>query len=211
MEEEIWKAVEGYEGLYEVSSLGRVRSFRHTAGGPKCLKQYIGKHGYATVTLYDKSGSPKLKRMNRLVADNFIPNPEQKPCVDHINGDRQDNTVNNLRWVTHSENGNNPLTLARYREAARKRVASGIMPPFHKRGEGNPVAKAVCQFSMAGEFVARYSSCLEASDETGVTRSGIGRCCNGIYAQMSGYIWRFEADCPVENGTPVLITNTVRL
>lgn len=198
----------GYEGSYDVSSFGNVRSYMTTATGePRELKKNISRYGYACVALYS-GGKAKLKRVSRLVAESFIPNPFGKPFVDHIDGVRLNNHVDNLRWVTSFENMRNPVTLAAVSRSARARVSRGILPPFKGRGDESPVAKAVCQFKTTGDFVARYGSGLLASENTGFERTGISRCCRGEQASFAGYIWRFETDCTSEEGTPVLTTKT---
>lgn len=106
--EEIWKDIQGYEGLYQVSNLGRVKSLARldTRGqrvSEKILK--LGKHraGYFRVNLY-KNGKMKQYLVHRLVALAFIPNPENKEQVNHIDGNKQNNVIENLEWCTHSEN-----------------------------------------------------------------------------------------------------------
>lgn len=124
LEGEIWKDVVGYEGRYAVSNLGRVASLsrleNHNYGGkklikPQILKQRTAKNGYKTISIR-KNGILNLYLVHRLVALAFIPNPENKPCVDHINRDRTFNQVDNLRWVTHSENMLNPLSYPLYQK-----------------------------------------------------------------------------------------------
>ena len=115
MKEE-WKDVKGYEGLYKVSNLGNVYSY-HTK---KILKQHSDKYGYRQVVLCFK-GKPNCKKVHRLVAIAFIDNPNNKPAIDHINGIKNDNKVNNLRWVTNKENSNNPITLEINRKNAKTR------------------------------------------------------------------------------------------
>ena len=105
---EIWKEIKGYEGLYEVSSEGRVNSLGRKPG---IMRPGTSK-GYLKVGL-TKDGIRSMFRVHRLVAEAFIPNPDNKPEVDHINGDRKDNRAENLRWMTHKENNNNPVTLER--------------------------------------------------------------------------------------------------
>ena len=101
---EIWKEIKGYEGLYEVSSEGRVRNI--IKGNYLTFKSY---NDYQRVGLC-RHQKQKWFLVHRLVAQAFIPNPDNKPEVDHINCDRRDNRIENLRWVTSKENNNNPIT-----------------------------------------------------------------------------------------------------
>jgi hypothetical protein len=105
MNMEIWKDIEGYEGLYQVSNEGRVKSLRNN----KILKPYTNR-GYEYV-VFSVDNKRITKKAHRLVAEAFIQNPQNKPCVDHINTITTDNRVENLRWCTPKENSNNELTI----------------------------------------------------------------------------------------------------
>lgn len=133
---EKWKDIKGYEGLYQVSNKGRVRSLDHyieaTKGHPqlckgRLLKNWIHPETHYVVTDLYKDNIRKHVKTHRLVAEAFIPNPENKPFIDHINRDRQDNRVENLRWVTKTENMNNPLTLKAISVAQRKRFCKNTL------------------------------------------------------------------------------------
>lgn len=99
---ENWRDVVGYEGLYEVSDLGRVRKMSLVAQ----LPEYLNHKFYPTVNLY-RCGKNRNIVVHRIVAQTWLPNPDNKPCVDHINGDKSDNRVLNLRWATYGENCQN--------------------------------------------------------------------------------------------------------
>ena len=98
---EIWKPIEGYKGKYEVSNLGRIKSL--CWGRVKILKKHLSKHGYV-VTYLSINTLVKTIKVHRLVAQAFIPNPDNKPCVNHIDSIRTNNNVNNLEWCTWKEN-----------------------------------------------------------------------------------------------------------
>lgn len=119
MTHEIWKDIQGYEGLYQVSNLGNIKNIRRD----KLLKKTINSKGYNVVGLY-KNNIGKQYRVGRLVSENFIPNPYNRNEIDHINTIRNDDRVDNLRWCTHSENIRNPITHVRLIDS--------------KKGERNP-------------------------------------------------------------------------
>lgn len=104
-EEEIWKDIEGYEGLYQISNFGRVKSLKRNI-----LLRYGSCKGYHNVSL-SKNGIIKTFTVHRLVAKHFISNPENKTIIDHIDTNIHNNNVKNLRWVTSKENCNNPITI----------------------------------------------------------------------------------------------------
>ena len=111
MSGEIWKDIAGYEGCYQVSNLGNVRNVKTS----RVLKGRLDMYGYCRVILYKKGAKYKSFQIHRLVATAFIPNPENKPQVDHANTVRADNRLDNLRWVTYHENNMNPLTREKFR------------------------------------------------------------------------------------------------
>ena len=117
MSEEIWKDIEGYEGIYQVSNLGRVKSLkRHSVNNAntkdRLLKPSLDSKGYLHVIL-SKNGIQYNKTIHRLVAQTFIPNPENKPQVNHIDEDKTNNMVCNLEWMTNKENRNHGTAIKR--------------------------------------------------------------------------------------------------
>ena len=96
---EFWRDIEGYEGLYQISNVGQVKSLKRN----KILKPSPTKDGYLRVKL-SKEGNKKMFYIHRLVAAAFLPNEEELPEIDHINNDRADNRVANLQWISHVEN-----------------------------------------------------------------------------------------------------------
>lgn len=110
-------AVKGFEGLYEVDSLGNVYSVLQTSSRRKgILRQYPNEAGYMKVNLYDVNGKCKKKYVHRLVAEAFISNPLNKPNVNHIDANVKNNSVNNLEWCTQSENILHAVKLGRYKD-----------------------------------------------------------------------------------------------
>ena len=126
MENEIWKDIEGYEGLYQISNMGRVKSLNYKGhkGKVRILKQSFDKYGYLNVGLTDSEGKMKTIKVHRIVAQAFIENIGDKPCVDHISTVKTDNRVENLSFVTHKENNNNELTKKHLSEGHKGRVVS---------------------------------------------------------------------------------------
>jgi len=115
MQEEIWKDVPGYEGFYQVSNLGNIKGLHRRCYG-RILSPAKNSKGYRYVCLY-RDGKSKGIKVYRVVALAFLPNPNNLPEIDHIDGSRDNDTVSNLRWVSHQENINNPITRERFRNA----------------------------------------------------------------------------------------------
>ncbi len=179
---EIWKDVDGFEGIYQVSNLGRVKSF--WSKNKNILKPYKDHEGYYQVKLVRYSGAKsKNKRIHRLVAIAFIPNPENKPTVNHKKGIKLDNRVNELEWATYSENH-----LHAYR--------IGLKKPYQRkqRGSDNLLCKPVIQYAQNNEFIDRHQSQIDAEIKTGIKNYNISSVCRGRNKTAGGYLWRFEKD-----------------
>lgn len=161
---EQWKPVVGYEGLYEVSNYGNVYSMRTK----KILKPAKDNLGYLQVSLH-KNGHGKNWRVHRLVAIAFIPNPENKETVNHIDEDKTNNHIYNLEWMSRGDN---------IRYSARNKVKKNV-------GKGRS-KKVLCI-----ETGQSYDSMTEAARQTGIAQSNISQCCNGKNKTAGGFHWCF--------------------
>lgn len=176
MSKEVFKNIEGYDN-YLVSSYGRVLNVKK----PKYLKQSLSPGGrYKFVSICNKCGC-KQYYVHRLVATAFIPNPHNKPCVDHIDTDTFNNDADNLRWTTTKENHNNPISIEKHTAANRSRERNDTTP------------RKVGQYTLDGELVEVYDSLRKASKAMGKTNNVtmIMNCCKGKANTAYGFKWRY--------------------
>lgn len=181
--EEIWKSVKDYEGLYEISSLGRLRSLPKLCGlSPRKLKikkSVADKYGYLRVPLY-KNGVAKNKQIHRLVAEAFIPNPNGYDQVNHRDENKQNNVVSNLEWCDTYYNSNYG---SRNNTISVKMKGKNINSPS--------LSKRVAQYTKDGTLITIYQSSMEAYRKTGCDSSSIIKCCKGKLKSTKGYVWHY--------------------
>lgn len=181
---EIWKKV-AVNSDYEVSNMGNIRSHKHgktrmlkpfRRGGLKKDEQNRG--GYLSVRLLD-NGTEHDFAVHRLVAMAFIPNPDNLPIVNHKNGIRNDNRVENLEWCNNSYN---------------------IWHSYNVLNNSNGIERAVTQYDVKGKFICKHDSISNAEKETGVNSSSIAEVCrkNTYRKTAGGFIWRYADDEDVE-------------
>ena len=183
--EEIWKDVVGYEGLYEVSNFGNVRSlFRYK----KQLRWDVAHNRYATVQLF-KNKIGKRLLVHRLVAEVFLPNPGNLPVVNHKDENKLNNNVDNLEWCTQGYN-------LSYNNGHKKRADSKRW--FYdelsvKFKENNPAIKLpVIQMSLDGEFIKEWPSAKDATTELGYESNHICECCKNKRKTSNGFRWKYK-------------------
>lgn len=176
---EVWRDIEDYVGSYQISNFGRVRSLERIENcrgrgkrlnKGRFLKQFNGKDKYKFVSLC-KYGKTKQCSVHRLVAQAFIPNPDNLPCINHKDENKSNNSVNNLEWCTIAYNNN-------YGTAIQRRVEKQSKP--------------VLQYTLNGEFVNEYPSVMETARQTGILQSNISMCCLGKRKTAKGFIWRYK-------------------
>ncbi len=176
---EIWKDIVGYEGYYKVSNLGRIKSLdwitRHNYGGEKkksgCVIKPINQNnGYLTVNLSVR-GKRKCVLIHILVATSFIQNPENKPCVNHKDGDKKNNNLINLEWVTYSENSIHSYRVLNKISSRRKPVMQLCL--------------------LTSRVINTFSSSMEAASVLKVSNKNISAVLNNRSKSCGGYGWTF--------------------
>lgn len=169
---EVWKDIPQYEGLYQASNLGRIRSlYNYKRNGTNILVPKI-KRGYYQIGLR-KEGIRKWHQVQRLIAEAFISNPDNLPQVNHKNENKLDNRVDNLEWCSVSYNNCYGTRIQRVKDK---------------------VAKPILQFDLDGNFIKQYSSLREASKDLKIHPSNISHCATGKYKTCKGYIWKYKSE-----------------
>lgn len=225
---ELWRDIKGYEGLYQVSNYGRVRSLDHYIQGRnqygaifKILKKgkIVKPHKHCNTPYYFVNLNHKPKDVHRLVAEHFIPNPDNKPCVGHMDCDVSNNTVENLYWCTHKENNNHPITRGRMSEGQRRYFDNGGKVAFKGKhhteetkkkisevnkgkfsGNKNPMygirveknLRRVDQIDkITGEVLNSFICVKDAATSVGCAPTNISACCSGKLKTVKGSIWKY--------------------
>lgn len=195
----MYKEIEGFDGHYFIKEDGTVISV--AKGVEKVLTQHDNGFGYMTVNLW-KGNKGHMRYVHRLVAEAFLDNPNHYKYVDHINTIKDDNRVENLRWVTAKLNYHNPITkekmrIARsdpeYKKKMAERMSGENNPAYTHREKNNfvknnPQAKKpiICE-----ETGVIYDSACDAYKETGICRATINKCCNNKQITAGGYHWKY--------------------
>lgn len=211
-----WKDIQGYEGLYQVSNLGEVRSLKYKGrNNIKILKGASDKDGYRRVALFDKEKCRKEYRIHRLVAEAFIPNPENKPQVNHIDGNKINNKSDNLEWATQEENMQHAYKmglkvqtkevrekisrgrLGKYKgekaywyskhltEEAKKKISESRKGKY--LGSNSPNSKKVMCVT-TGEI---FGSSREAAEKYNISMRSICKCCRGELKTYKKLKWEY--------------------
>lgn len=161
---EIWKDIKETKGIYQVSNKGRVRK------GNKIIKQFDNGNGYMYVATF-VDNKHKNKRVSRLVAQEFVENPNKYLYVNHIDENRKNNNAENLEWCSIKYNNNYGKRIEKYKMAR---------------------YKPIIQYDRDNNFVKRWDSIKEITQKLNISRSGIVDCAKGRTIQFKGYIWKYE-------------------
>lgn len=175
--EEIWKDIDGFKGYYQVSNFGRIKSlFRYVkvkngfrSVQEKILKPKIDKDGYLHIVL-QKNRKSRYFAIHRIVANAFIPNPNNLPQINHKDENKANNHVENLEWCTELYNDN---------YGNRNKKISKLK------------YKPINQYSLSGDFIRWWESGVCIEKETGFNRKNISACCCGVKKTAYGYVWKF--------------------
>lgn len=189
---ENWKDIKNYEGLYQISNFGRIKSLKKWCGNKyvqkwtkceKILKQAKHYHGYKYVIL-SKNKETKKEYVHRLVARAFLNNDNEYKEINHKDGNKQNNCVENLEWCDRSWNVSHSYK-------------SGLLVP--KRSKNNVLSKAVIQYDKNGSFIKKWDCIKDVFRELNIKDISITKCCKNQQKTAGGYIWKYEKE-KLKNG-----------
>ena len=172
---ELWKDVVGYEGLYQVSTMGRVRSLNYHRTGKEKIRRPANIGGYLYIILW-KNGKGKNHSIHRLVAQAWLKPVAGKDCVNHLDEVKDSNHYSNLEYCTPKENAN-------WGTCIQRRIEKQI---------NGKQSKAVYQYTLDGQFIKEYPSTMEVCRQTGFYSANISRCCNGKLKTAYGFKWSYK-------------------
>lgn len=174
----MWKDIPGLEGYYMANINGEIKSLcRRGNWKDVILKPQKHNHGYHCVNIKIPGQNSKTMLVHILIAKTFIPNPENKPQVNHKDGDKHNNCVDNLEWVVQSEN-----MIHAYKNNL---VDKTKLSMSHN--------KPIVQYTKTGDFVKEYKSIKEANDTNpNIHGTSISKCLKGVYKTAGGYIWKYK-------------------
>ena len=188
MSEEIWKDIKGYEGKYKISNFGKVKSLYFINRQAKIPREKILSYGYNLqgypfVHLCKNNITSKVIYIHRLVATHFINNPQNLKCVNHINGIKTDNRVENLEWCTQKYN-------------IQQSFKNGQQKPtwINKTGKLNPLSKKVNQYDLNNKFIRTWDCMRDVERELNIYAINVSKCCRNVIKSAGGYKWRFTND-----------------
>ena len=175
--EEIWKDIKGYEGIYQISNFGQIKSLNYNHTGKEKIRQLdVSNKGYYTILL-SKNGNKKKFSVHRLVAETFIPNIKELPMVNHIDGIKTNNNIDNLEWCDGSKNEKHAYD-------------NGLKTK--KFGENNPMAKSVDVFDLDGNFIMTFPTVKEAAKQMKVGENTVINGCKEKTKNPKTYIFRYS-------------------
>lgn len=196
---EIWKDIENYPN-YQISNFGRVKSKKRiTRVGIKNVKKIIRNEkilkplkltkGYLGIRLYDNNSNAKTFKIHRLVAQAFIPNPNNLPQVNHIDGDKTNNRIDNLEWCTCLENMNHSYNIGlRDKEKLKEHMSKVGKSLTNKKGHH---IRKVAQYDQNNKLIKIWDSQMDASKSIGITNTSIQNVCTGKGKTAGGFIWKY--------------------
>lgn len=177
---EIWKDISWYEWIYQISNFGNVKSLKNGRWWiwKEKLLKYTTNKDYNMIRLWNNW---KCYLVHRLVAQAFIQNTENKPCVNHIDWNKRNNYVNNLEWVTYTENLIHKYHILWYKWSAK-----------WKFGKNNPSSKKVNQYDLEWNFIKTWWSIIDVKRKLNINKTSISLVCKWKLNKAGWFIWKYS-------------------